>query len=90
MYHIPNATLASPGNSLGLYEQGDYFNEQDIDLFLAEYAPYVPQGTYPIPALIDGANYSVPSYSPLNGGEADIDIDMASVKFAHSVVAGSY
>jgi tripeptidyl-peptidase I len=83
LYQIPNATMATPGNSLGLYEQGDYFNEQDIDLFYAEYAPYVPQGTYPLPALIDGANYSVPAYSPWNAGEADIDIDMASVKITH-------
>ncbi|KAL1979563.1 hypothetical protein VTN96DRAFT_5563 [Rasamsonia emersonii] len=77
LYQIPNATLATPGNSLGLYEQGDYFNEGDVNLFYAEYAPWVPQGTFPIPALIDGANYSVPAYSPWNGGEADIDIDMA-------------
>lgn len=77
LYSIPDATKATPGNSLGLYEQGDYFNEQDLDLFYKQYAPYVPQGTYPIPALIDGANYSVPAYSALNGGEADIDIDMS-------------
>lgn len=83
LYHIPNATMKTPGNSLGLYEQGDYFSKQDIDLFFAQYAPYVPQGTYPIPALIDGANYSVPAYSPLNTGESDIDIDMASVIITH-------
>jgi tripeptidyl-peptidase-1 len=77
LYQIPNANKATPGNSLGLYEQGDYFAKSDLDLFYAEYAPYVPQGTYPIPALIDGANYSVPAYSALNGGEADIDIDMS-------------
>jgi tripeptidyl-peptidase-1 len=77
LYGIPNADKASPGNSLGLYEQGDYFAKSDLDLFYAEYAPYVPQGTYPIPALIDGANFSVPAESPLNTGESDIDIDMA-------------
>lgn len=80
LYQIPFAQNATPGNSLGLYEQGDYFSKEDIDLFFAQYAPYVPQGTYPIPALIDGANFSVPSYSPLNGGESDIDIDIASVE----------
>lgn len=77
MYKIPTATLNASGNSLGLYEQGDYFAKSDLDLFYAEYAPWVPQGTYPIPALIDGANFSVPDYSELNGGESDIDIDMA-------------
>ncbi|KAG4030402.1 hypothetical protein MFRU_012g01380 [Monilinia fructicola] len=77
LYNIPTATLNASGNSLGLYEQGDYFAKSDLDLFYAEYAPWVPQGTYPIPALIDGANFSVPAYSELNGGESNIDIDMA-------------
>ncbi|KAJ5889925.1 subtilisin-like protein [Penicillium tannophilum] len=77
MYDIPDAKTAVKGNSLGLYEQGDYFAKSDIDLFYKAYAPWVPQGTYPIPALIDGANYSVPAYSSLNTGESDIDIDMA-------------
>ena len=77
MYDIPDAKTAVKGNSLGLYEQGDYFAKSDIDLFYKAYAPWVPQGTYPIPALIDGANFSVPAYSSLNTGESDIDIDMA-------------
>ncbi|KAL9064346.1 MAG: hypothetical protein Q9157_007866 [Trypethelium eluteriae] len=77
LYHIPNATKATPGNSLGLYEQGDYFSKQDLDLFYAQYAPYVPQGTYPIPALIDGAAYGMPQNSSEVTGESDIDIDMA-------------
>ncbi|KAJ5542482.1 Peptidase S8/S53 subtilisin/kexin/sedolisin [Penicillium sp. DV-2018c] len=77
LYKLPDATKAKKGNSLGLYEQGDYFAKSDLDLYYKDYAPWIPQGTYPIPALIDGANFSVPDYSPLNGGESDIDIDMA-------------
>ncbi|KAJ5745382.1 subtilisin-like protein [Penicillium odoratum] len=77
LYDIPDAKTAVKGNSLGLYEQGSYFAESDIDLYYKTWAPWVPQGTYPIPALIDGANYSVPAYSSLNSGEADIDIDLA-------------
>ncbi|KAJ6179418.1 hypothetical protein N7519_009879 [Penicillium mononematosum] len=77
LYDIPDATKAAKGNSLGLYEQGDYFAKSDLDLYYKHFAPWIPQGTYPIPALIDGANFSVPDYSPLNAGEADIDIDMA-------------
>jgi tripeptidyl-peptidase-1 len=77
LYDIPDATKSNKGNSLGLYEQGDYFAKSDLDLFYKEYAPWVPQGTYPIPALIDGANFSVPASSSLNGGESDIDIDLA-------------
>ena len=78
MYQIPSNVKAVPGNSLGLYEQGDYFAESDIDSFFASFAPWVPQGTFPIPALIDGAEYSVPADdTTLDGGEADIDIDIA-------------
>jgi tripeptidyl-peptidase-1 len=77
LYQIPPATKATPGNTLGLFEQGDYFAKEDLDLTRALFAPWVPQGVYPIPALIDGANYSVPPYSPLNTGESDIDMDIA-------------
>lgn len=77
LYGIPDATKASKRNSLGLYEQGDYFAKSDLDLFYKDHAPWIPQGTYPIPALIDGANFSVPSDSSLNTGESNIDIDLA-------------
>jgi tripeptidyl-peptidase-1 len=76
LYSIPNATLATPGNSLGLYQQGSYFSEEDVNSFFASYAPYIPQGTFPINASIDGGSYSVPASSALNSGEADIDIEM--------------
>ncbi|KAI2787404.1 Aorsin [Penicillium oxalicum] len=78
LYKIPDASKANKQNSLGLYEQGDYFAKADLDLFYKQYAPWVPQGTYPIPALIDGANFSVPPSSSLNAGESDIDIDLAT------------
>lgn len=80
LYQIPDATQATEGNTLGLYEQGDYFAKSDLDLFYQKWAPWVPQGTYPIPALIDGANYSVPADSSLNTGESDIDIDLVYVQ----------
>lgn len=76
LYGIPDAPKAVPGNSLGLYQQGSYFAESDVDSYFKAYAPYVPQGTYPINASIDGASYSVDPASVLNSGEANIDIDM--------------
>lgn len=78
MYGIPRAPQdPHPTNALGLYEQGDYFAKTDIDLWYRAWAPEIPNGTYPTPALIDGANFSVPAYSSLNDGESDIDIEMA-------------
>lgn len=77
LYGIPVATKKSPGNSLGLYEQGDYIATTDLDGYFRDVATWVPQGTYPIPALIDGANFSAPYYSTLIGGEADLDVEIA-------------
>jgi tripeptidyl-peptidase-1 len=79
LYGIPGALpKSSEGNSLGLFEQGDYFAESDIDEYLAEFASHVPQGTYPISATIDGADYSeLANNTDLVGGEANIDIDIA-------------
>ena len=76
LYSIPNAPAAVPGNSVGLFQQGSYFAESDVNLWLANFAPNVPQNTFPINASIDGASYSVPASSALNSGEALIDIEM--------------
>lgn len=80
LYGIPMPTdKPNPNNALGLYEQGDYFAKSDLDLYWKNVYPEVPQGTYPKPQLIDGANYSVPASSSLNTGESNIDITMAYV-----------
>jgi tripeptidyl-peptidase-1 len=77
LYDIPLPTnKPNPKNALGLYEQGDYFAKKDLDLYWKNVYPEVPQGTYPKPQLIDGANYSVPANSSLNTGESNIDIQM--------------
>jgi tripeptidyl-peptidase-1 len=76
LYQIPEATTsASPNNSLGLYEYGDTYAQQDLDLFFAKYAPHIPKGTHPIPAFIDGATGPVPVES--GGGESDVDMTIA-------------
>ena len=79
LYQIP-AVLpkATKENSLGLFEQGDYFAKSDIKSYLELFSPEIPPDTLPIPALIDGANFSVPAYDTyLDTGESDIDIDIA-------------
>lgn len=75
LYDIPIPDGAVPGLGLGVYEQGDYFAEGDLDESYAAFAPWVPEGTYPIPALIDGAQYDFPqNATDLVGGEANLDI----------------
>ncbi|KKK13562.1 hypothetical protein P175DRAFT_0483455 [Aspergillus ochraceoroseus IBT 24754] len=77
LYDIPMLThKPNPNNALGLFEQGDYFAKSDLDLYWNNIYDEVPQGTYPTPQLIDGANYSVPAYSSWNSGESNIDIEM--------------
>lgn len=76
LYDLPAGSKALPGHTVGTFQQGSYFSEDDVNAYFAAYAPYVPQGTFPIDATIDGASYSVPVDSDLNSGEANIDIDM--------------
>ncbi|KAI0120716.1 peptidase S8/S53 domain-containing protein [Xylariales sp. AK1849] len=76
LYGIPANNTALPGNSVGLYESGDTYAQEDSNLFYAKYAPYVPAGTAPIPAFVDGAVAPVPQDSDQNTGESEIDIDI--------------
>jgi tripeptidyl-peptidase I len=77
LYDIPDKVDAVAGNSLGLFEQGSYFLQSDLNLFYSVSAPNVPNGTAPIPALIDGARYgALPTDGEEVTGEADIDIDI--------------
>lgn len=41
LYSIPSATRNDSVNSLGTYEEGDYYSQDDINLFFAQYAPNV-------------------------------------------------
>ncbi|CAN8102435.1 unnamed protein product [Discula destructiva] len=58
-YGIPNNTLASPGNELGIFETlNDHYSKYDLDAFFSTLYPYIPNGTYPIEKLVDGATGS--------------------------------
>lgn len=59
IYGIPNNTLASPGNELGVFESiNDHYSKLDLDSFFSTLYPYIPNGTYPIERLVDGATGS--------------------------------
>lgn len=86
MYGIPANNTALEGNSVGLYESGDIYAQEDSDAFFATYAPYIPNGTHPIPAFIDGAVAPVPQDSESNTGESEIDIDIiASLVYPQTI-----
>ena len=54
LYDIPIAHLSDDVNAIGLYENGDYWDQQDLNLYFAKYQPNIPQGTRPVVDSIDG------------------------------------
>ncbi|OJJ43932.1 hypothetical protein ASPZODRAFT_101669 [Penicilliopsis zonata CBS 506.65] len=76
MYNISEGTKATPNNELGIFEcLGDIYSQEDLDLFFSTLAPNIPNGTHPIPNLIDGAVDTVPVSEA--GGESSIDFQVS-------------
>ena len=76
LYRIPEpATDANPGSSLGIFEAGDFYAQEDLDLFFANFAPQIPQGTHPTLDSVDGGDAPVPVEDA--GGESDLDFQLA-------------
>ena len=75
LYQIPAGKLANPSNAMGIFEEGDYYSQEDLNKFFANFTPYIPQGTHPKPAFIDGAQAPVPVADA--GGESDLDFELA-------------
>ncbi|MCJ1312513.1 hypothetical protein MMC25_006187 [Agyrium rufum] len=65
----------NPKNGMGIFEEGDFYAQEDLDLFFSNFTSYIPNGTHPTPAFIDGAT------APVNvskaGGESDLDFELA-------------
>ncbi|KAH9843424.1 putative protease S8 tripeptidyl peptidase I [Teratosphaeria destructans] len=78
LYDIPEAKYHDPANAMGLYETYDSFSQADIGIFFANYAPNVPHGTSPKVISVDGGTAPVAASSERNGGESDIDVDLAT------------
>ena len=77
LYDIPVATLCDPANAPAFFEQGDYYSQKDLNIFFQNFAPWIPKGTKPTLALIDGAKDPYPSNSKFVAGEADGDIEIS-------------
>jgi hypothetical protein len=69
--------LQKPENAMGLFETYDTFAQEDISLFFQHFAPWVPADTKPNVISVDGGNAPVAPSDPRNGGESDIDLDLA-------------
>jgi tripeptidyl-peptidase-1 len=75
LYKFPPADKADPSNAMGLFENGDFYDQEDLDLFFRNFTPHIPQGTHPAPAPIDGAIVPVPLNQ--SGGESLLDFELA-------------
>ncbi|TVY55396.1 Aorsin, partial [Lachnellula suecica] len=77
LYKIPEVEYetARSDNALGIFEEGDFYSQQDLDLAFANFTPSIPKGTHPTPAFIDGA--SAPVSVRNAGGESDLDFELA-------------
>jgi tripeptidyl-peptidase-1 len=76
LYQIPVVNAAvSPNNSLGIFEESDFYAQKDLNLFFKNFSLPIPQGTHPTPAFIDGAKAPVPIGQV--GGESELDFELA-------------
>jgi tripeptidyl-peptidase-1 len=73
---IPDYATTGPraDNSMGIFEEADFYSPDDLDLFFANFTPRIPNGTQPTPAFIDGAKFPPFSWA---GGESNLDFELA-------------
>ncbi|OQN98904.1 hypothetical protein B0A48_15250 [Cryoendolithus antarcticus] len=79
LYHFdapdPHAKV-SISNSLGIFEEGDFYAQQDLNSFFTNFTRYIPNGTHPILDSIDGGMAPVTNLSDA-GGESNLDFELA-------------
>lgn len=77
LYKIPPGSLANPGNSMGIFEaELQFWDQKDLDLFYANFTPWIRAGTHPINHEIDGGVATTTNLSEA-GGESMLDLELA-------------
>jgi tripeptidyl-peptidase-1 len=78
LYKIPeNKRKPHPNNSLAVFESElQFYLQEDLDLFFANFTKQIPKGTHPIAANIDGGQQA--TTDPYQaGGEVNLDLMLA-------------
>lgn len=75
MYKIPLATKSNAENSLGMFQEDNYFHAEDLDLFFENQTTNIPLGTRPLEAMI--ANSDEDGSSSKFGLESALDLQVA-------------
>jgi len=59
LYKIPRGTSKHPNNSLGIFESElQFYTQLDLNAFFGNYSDWIPGGTHPIAANVDGGQQS--------------------------------
>jgi tripeptidyl-peptidase-1 len=77
LYQIPKGYSHNPKNSMGIFESElEFYYQPDLDSFFTNFTSYIPNGTHPVAANIDGGMQSTtdPYYA---GGEVSLDLQLA-------------
>lgn len=61
---------------MGIFEEGDYYTQEDLNSFFANFTSYIPNGTHPILDSIDGG-YAPTANLSQAGGESNLDFELA-------------
>ncbi|KAK0625146.1 alkaline serine protease [Bombardia bombarda] len=76
-YDVPEGSTATPGNELGVFESlNDHYSKEDLDAYWSNVYPKIPNGTYPIEKLIDGAIGAAQTADEV-GPESNLDFQSA-------------
>ncbi|CZR62185.1 related to Tripeptidyl-peptidase sed1 [Phialocephala subalpina] len=54
LYGIPKGSSKHKGNEIGIFEDGDWYDQEDLDLTFAALSPNIPKGSHPALEGIDG------------------------------------
>ncbi|KAK5685829.1 hypothetical protein LTS10_001942 [Elasticomyces elasticus] len=79
LYHfkpLPKNAVVSPNNSMGIFEEGDFYAQQDLDSFFTNFTSYIPNGTHPTLDSVDGGLAPIANLSEA-GGESNLDFMLA-------------
>jgi tripeptidyl-peptidase-1 len=80
-FKAPNPKAAvSSGNSLGIFEEGDMYYQEDLNRFYHNFTSYIKNGTGPILKSIDGGTAPAATAADA-GGESNLDFMLAVCLF---------
>ncbi|PVH73292.1 subtilisin-like protein [Cadophora sp. DSE1049] len=77
LYQIPKAKMKNRKNSLGIFESElQFYTQKDLDSFFTNFTSYIPNGTHPVAANIDGGQQATEDLFEA-GGEVNLDLQLA-------------